>query len=203
MTAVVIFCILCVFLVVGKSLRVAVPLLQRLFLPSSVIGGVLGLIVIQCFPGLFPADITGPMSRLPGFLINVVFASLFLGMTTPGVKRIVSVAFPQICFGQVLAWGQYVLGLGLTGFVLTPLFGMNAAFGNLLEIGFEGGHGTVGGMTGVFESNCWRDGIALGYTMATAGMVIAIVIGMILVNWAHRKGHVERVLAFEELDKMQ
>ena len=203
MTAVVIFCILCVFLVVGKCLRVAVPLLQRLYLPSSVIGGVFGLILIQCFPSLFPADITGPMSRLPGFLINVVFASLFLGMTTPGVKKIVSLAFPQICFSQVLAWGQYVLGLGLTGFVLIPLFKVNPAFGNLLEIGFEGGHGTVGGMTGVFESNCWSDGIALGYTMATAGMILAIVIGMILVNWAYRKGHVERVVGFEELDKMR
>lgn len=90
-----------------------------------------------------------------------------------------------------------MLGLGLTGFILMPLFGVPPAFGNLLEIGFEGGHGTVGGMTAAFESFGWQDGIALGYTMATAGMIIAIMVGMILVNWAYRKKYVKQVVAFE------
>ena len=61
-----------------------------------------------------------------------------------GCMSAVGFNFPQLCFGQLLAWGQYVLGLGLAGFVLAPLFGVPPAFGNLLEIGFQGGHGTVG-----------------------------------------------------------
>ena len=35
--------------------------------------------------------------------------------------------------------------------VLTPLFGVPPVFGNLIEIGFEGGHGTVGGMESDLE----------------------------------------------------
>ena len=202
MTAIILFCILSLFLVVGKILRVGLPLLQKLYLPSSVIGGIAGLLVIQCLPGLIPQNIVATMSRLPGFLINIIFASLFLGMATPKVKTVFTAAFPQLCFGQILAWGQYAIGLGLTGFVLMPLFGIHPAFGNLLEIGFEGGHGTVGGMAEVFESNAWSDGIALGYTVATVGMILAIVLGMILVNWAHRKGVVREVVPFEEQDKM-
>ena len=46
MNAVVIFTILSLLLVVGKILRVRIPFLQRLYLPSSVIGGILGLVVV-------------------------------------------------------------------------------------------------------------------------------------------------------------
>ena len=203
MTAIILFCLLSLFLVVGKLLRANIPLLQRLYLPSSVIGGLVGLILLQCFPNLLPADVTKYMTKLPGFLINIVFASLFLGMVTPSVKSIIKTAFPQLCFSQILAWGQYVLGLGLAGFILTPLFGINPAFGNLLEIGFEGGHGTVGGMASTFEANNWSEGIALGYTMATVGMILAIVIGMILVNWANHKGYVSQVVPFSRQDKLR
>ena len=190
MFAVQVFCWLSLLLVVGKVLRVCVPPLQKLYLPSSVVGGIVGLIVIQLFPGLIDREIVTIAGKLPGFLINVVFASLFLGMATPKVGELVKLAFPQLCFGQILAWGQYVLGLGITGFILAPLFGVNPAFGNLVEIGFQGGHGTVGGLIPVFEHFDWRDGIALGFTVATAGMIIAIVAGMALINWATRKGYI-------------
>jgi ESS family glutamate:Na+ symporter len=190
MIAVQVFCLLSLLLLVGKLLRVGIPLLQKLYLPSSVIGGVAGLVVIQLFPGLVDRELIGIAGRIPGFLINVIFATLFLGMATPKVGEMLKLAFPQLCFGQILAWGQYVLGLGITGFVLAPLFGVPPAFGNLLEIGFQGGHGTVGGMTSVFESFDWRAGIALGYTVATAGMIIAVIVGMALINWATRKGDI-------------
>lgn len=202
MEAVLLFCLLCLFLSAGKLLRAGIPLLQRLYLPSSVIGGLAGLVILQLFPNLIPAEIRQTMSRLPGFLINIIFASLFLGVTTPKLRTVFSIAFPQLCFGQILAWGQYVIGLGLAGFVLSPLFGINPAFGNLLEIGFEGGHGTVGGMTQVFEAHHWNEGIALGYTVATAGMILAIILGMILVNWAHRRGYVTQVVPFEQQDRL-
>lgn len=202
MTAVLVFCILSLFLVLGKCLRVYIPLLQKLYLPSSIVGGAVVLIVFKCFPGLVPADVLSAIGKLPGFLINVVFAGLFLGVTAPKLSKMIAVAFPQLCFGQFIAWGQYVLGLGLTGFVLMPLFGLSPAFGNLLEIGFEGGHGTVGGMASVFEKYDWSDGIALGYTVATVGMIVAIIIGMVLVNWANRRGHVHDFMPLEEMDRL-
>lgn len=190
MIAVEVFCLLSLLLLIGKVLRVFIPALQKLYLPSAVIGGAAGLILIQLFPDSIDREIVTTAGRIPGFLINVVFASLFLGTTTPKMGEMLKLAFPQVCFGQILAWGQYVLGLGITGFVLAPLFGVHPCFGNLLEIGFQGGHGTVGGMTSVFENYNWHDGIALGYTVATAGMIIAVIAGMALINWAIRKGYV-------------
>ena len=87
--------------------------------------------------------------------------------------------------------------------MLIPLFGVNEGFGNLLEIGFQGGHGTVSGMAESFTSFGWEDGIALGYTVATVGMLLAVIVGIGLVNWAVRRGHISNVRAFADQDKMQ
>lgn len=203
MTAIIIFCFLSVLLVCGKLVRVLVPVLQRCYLPSAVIGGFIGLFILQNFPQLFPDGCIEGISKLPGFMINVVFATLFLGVVTPPIRKVVQVAFPQLCFGQILAWGQYVIGFALVGFILMPLFGVNEGFGNLLEIGFQGGHGTVSGMAESFEAFGWEDGIALGYTVATVGMLLAVIGGIMLVNWAGRRGYVKNIRNFSEQDKLQ
>ena len=198
MDAVVIFTVLSLLLVIGKILRVRIPFLQRLYLPSSVIGGILGLVVVTALGEHAPAEITGGMRAIPGFMINVIFATLFLGAATPKLGTVIRFAFPQLCLGQIIAWGQYVLGLGLAGFVFVRVFDVPAAFGNLLEIGFEGGHGTVAGMAEAFTKQGWEEGAALGFTIATVGMILGIAVGMVLVNWAYSKGIVKAVRPFNE-----
>lgn len=46
-SAVASFCWLCFLLVLGKFLRLYVWVFQKLYLPASVIGGIIGLIVLQ------------------------------------------------------------------------------------------------------------------------------------------------------------
>ena len=83
MNAVVIFITLSILLVAGKILRVQIPLLQKLYLPSSVVGGLLGLSLVSAFGGVLPDGVVDDMRQLPGFLINVIFATLFLGGGMP------------------------------------------------------------------------------------------------------------------------
>jgi ESS family glutamate:Na+ symporter len=208
-SAVAVFCALCLLLFVGNAARARLTFLQRLYLPSSVIGGLLGLLVVS-LAGSFLPDGVRPVfdahvklaRDVPGFLINVIFATLFLGKALPRMKTVVRLAFPQLCVGQIMAWGQYVVGLGLTGFVFKKLFfggsHVSELFGNLLEVGFEGGHGTVSGLEESFKTFGWAEGTALGYTMATAGMIIGIVLGMAMVQWAFRRGIVKEVVTFDE-----
>ena len=193
-----VFCILCLLLLAGKLLRVICPVFQKLYLPSSVIAGLLGLLFFTLCPNVLDPQIRATIGKVPKFLINVIFATLFLGVVTPSVKNILKTAFPQLCLGQLLAWGQYVIGLGLGGLLFAKYFGVPPAFGNLLEIGFQGGHGTVSGMSQSFADNNWAIGSDLGYTVATAGMIVGIIIGMILINWALKKGHVKNVRVFKE-----
>ena len=118
MTVVISFCGLCLLLLVGKMLRVKIKLLQKLYLPSSVIAGILGLIILTAFKGDVLPVYTAGWSKLPGFLINIVFAGLFLGVQIPGIKKVWGIAGPQLCYGQIVAWGQYLVGIGLVLLVL-------------------------------------------------------------------------------------
>ena len=86
---------LCLLLGAGFLLRVRIRLFQRLFLPSCVVGGLLGLLIIQGFAALDSlggpvqqintalTELSGPWKRLPVYLVNIVFACLFLGVKPP------------------------------------------------------------------------------------------------------------------------
>src|SRR5690554_1064685 len=190
-----------VALIAGKLTRMAIPVLQRWFIPSSIIGGLLALLVgpeilgriLPLDGGLIGQDVIDFLRTLPGFLINIVFATLFLGKTIPSVKEIIRRAGPQVAFGQTVAWGQYVFGILLTLLVLTPLFGVEPMFGALIEIGFEGGHGTAAGLGSTFAEIGWEQGQDLALAMATVGIVTGVIMGMALINWGVARGHTKFV----------
>jgi len=187
------FVCLAVLLGLGYGLRRQLRFLQRLYLPASVIAGLLGLILLQSFKSAghpLPADWTAGWSQLPGILINIVFACLFLGVEIPGFSRLWKSAGRQLAYGQIVAWGQYVVGIGLVLVFLGPIFHVNPLFGTILPVGFEGGHGTAGGLGPVFDQLNWSEGKDFALASATAGILSAILVGMALINWAVRKGHV-------------
>lgn len=186
------FCGLCLLLALGKLLRVRVRFFQRLYLPSSVIGGLLGLIVLQTCGKWISPGWTAGWTKLPGLLINVVFAALFLGVAIPKLSTVWKKAGPQLAYGQIVAWGQYVVGLGLVLAVLGPVFGVPALFGVIVPVGFEGGHGTAGGLMPTFSEIGWTEGGDYALASATAGIMSAIVVGMCLINWAARRGALPR-----------
>ncbi|MCC5809044.1 MAG: sodium:glutamate symporter [Ectothiorhodospiraceae bacterium] len=187
-------------LLVSNALRVLMPWLRRLFLPSSVVGGallllagpeVLGLFTGSPFEdgaGLFPEYVYESWAALPGLLINVVFAALFIGRPIPGLRTIWMRAGPQVVVGQTMAWGQYVVGLTLALVILVPVFGMNPMVGALIEIGFEGGHGTAAGMADTFAELGFEEGADLALGLATVGIVSGVLIGTVLINIAARRG---------------
>ncbi|RUR29060.1 sodium/glutamate symporter [Vreelandella nanhaiensis] len=192
--------IIALALVVSNALRLRITWLRKLFLPSSVIAGlillllgpdVIGRLMPTLFedsPGLFPAYVQESWAALPGLLINVVFAALFIGKAIPGLRTIWLRAGPQVVVGQTMAWGQYVVGLTLALLVLTPLFNMNPMVGALIEIGFEGGHGTAAGMADTFADLGFEEGADLALGLATVGIVAGVLIGTLMINIAARRG---------------
>ncbi|KOR29454.1 hypothetical protein TI03_02275 [Achromatium sp. WMS1] len=160
-TVVISFAGLCVLLLAGKLLRLVIKPLQYLYLPSAVIGGLLGLAIIQfgtVIPNLaVPTAWLAGWSQIPGIFINIVFAALFLGVTIPPLREIWRYSAPQLAYGQIVAWGQYVVGVGLALLLLQPLFGTSGIFGVIIPVGFEGGHGTAGGLIPTFEQMGMRE----------------------------------------------
>ncbi|WP_460194649.1 sodium/glutamate symporter [Thermosynechococcus sp. FA-CM-4201] len=195
-----------VLLLLGRIVRQRWALMRSLYMPSSVIAGVLGLILgpsvlgaiaSQIAPnsglvnGLFAEDIREVWKQSPSIFINIVFACLFLGEIIPSPREIWQKASPQVAFGQILAWGQYVVGLVLTLLVLTPVFGMDPIAGALIEITFEGGHGTAAGMADTFRELNFTAGADMALGLATVGLVSGVVFGVALINWARRTGHLQ------------
>ena len=208
------FVLLCGCLGLGHLVRTKVQALQRLYLPSCVIGGLIGLLVFRALGVLTDPGYTGLISStnlfindtltqwrtLPGLLINVVFACLFLGVTLPKFNQIWKSSATQLAYGQIVAWGQYVVALGLWVLFLAKMFpDLPAMFAGILPVGFEGGHGTAAGLGKMFAEKGWEAGQDLALSSATFGIVFAIIVGTILINWAARRGHVQHITRDHDL----
>ncbi len=186
------------FLVAGY-LTVRLPFISKVFLPASLAAGILLLIVSPQVAGVhFSEWQINPAfyefwSLLPKQLINIVFACLFLARAIPSAKKMWKMAGPQVAFGQMLAWGQYALGGLLTLLVLIPFFQARDLTAALIEISFEGGHGTVSGLTPVFNELSFVQGQELAIGLATVSLCTALISGVILVNWGRRKGHIKKI----------
>lgn len=209
------FLILGLVLLIGKWIRIRSRPLQKLFLPSSIIGGflalflgpeVLGNIITWLgygnsvlSNGIFPEEFLLVWSVLPGLFINIIFASLFLGNKLPNLRELWRIAGPQIAHGQTIAWGQYVFGILVTLLILTPFFALDPMAGALIEIGFEGGHGTAAGMAGTFEELGFAGGSDLALGLATIGLIFGVILGIILMNYAVKKGKTEIITNAREI----
>ncbi len=180
--------VLVLIILISRLLKRRLSFLQKLFIPSSLVAGLLGLFFGPQIVGLIPGEITDIWSRFPKYLIIVVFAGLFLGKKIPTLKELWRLSGPMVAFGNTLAWGQYFLGLLVTILILTPFFGVNPLAGVLIEIGFEGGHGTAAGLGPTFESLGWAEGVDVALAMATVSIFAAIISGLVLTNWRHRTG---------------
>lgn len=192
-----------VIMLIAKIIRVKWRVPQKLFIPSSIIGGALALLagpdvfgrIASLFgterfaeTGLFTGEILQVWKTLPELLISLVFAGLLMGHKLPSPRQAFRVAGPQITFGITIASGQYVVGLLLAILVLGPVFGLPAMAGTLIEIGFEGGHGTAAGMSGTFAEFDFAEGYDLALGLATVGVLSGIICGVALINWGVRSG---------------
>ena len=201
------FVIVALLILAGRWIKQRIGILQRLYLPESIIAGVLALLLgpqvlgaiftaaggegsFFAENGIFPESMRTVWSQSPGVFINIVFAALFLGEIIPQPREIWRKAAPQVAFGQTLAWGQYVIGLLTTLLVLVPIFKVSPMAGALIEIGFEGGHGTAGGMQGTFQELGFSEGGELAVGLATVGIVSGVIVGTLLANWGRKKGYV-------------
>jgi len=196
------------FLVAGKWIRIKTPVLQNLFLPSSLVAGLLALIIGPEVLGrllevdIFPSFVMDTWTALPGLMINVVFAALFIGKVMPSVGEVWKSSGPQVLLGYIISFGQYTVGLALTFFVLTPFFDINPLAGTLIEIGFVGGHGTAAGLSETFVEVGFPEGSDLAIGLATVGVLAGVLIGIALINWGMRKEKLVYPVKMEERSRL-
>ena len=192
-------------LLLGTFLRAKVKIFQKLFLPASVIGGFIGLLLGPVVMGenailKFPREYINNWTLIPGILIVPIFASVPLGMfmngdSAPAKKKSGSALSKVLITFAVFAAVssvQSAIGFG-TNLLFSAIgnSGLYRTFGYELSQGFCGGHGTAGAVGRIMEDlglDYWATAQGVATTTATIGIIGGMLSGIVFINIAARKG---------------
>ena len=190
--------IISALLLVGKFIRVKVKLIQKLFIPPSLLAGVLGLALGPNGLGWLP--LSGSMGTYAAVLIALVFGALPLSSPKFTVKEVAGRVGPMWVFAQLGMLLQWALA-GLFGLFVMKLIWpeLNDAFGVMLSTGFYGGHGTAAAIGEAFNGLGWDEAASLGMTTATVGVICAIIGGLICIKWAAKNKQTAFMSDFADL----
>lgn len=187
-----------ILLLIGKVIRVYVKQVQKLFIPPSLLAGLLGLTFGPNGLGWIPfSDNIGTYAAV---LIALVFGSLPLSSPKMSMRLISGRVGPMWAYAQVGMLMQWGLA-GLFGlFVIKQIWpDLNDAFGIMLSTGFYGGHGTAAAIGAAFDGLGWEDAFSLAMTTATVGIICAIIGGLIMIKWAARHKQTSFISDFDDL----
>ena len=190
--------LIAILLLLGQILRAKIQLIQRLFIPPSLIAGLLGLALGPNGLGWLP--FSNELGTYAAILIAIVFASLPFSSSNAPLKEVVRTAGPMWAYaqlGMLLQWGT----VGLIGIFVIKAFWpeLHDAFGVMFPTGFYGGHGTAAAIGSAFEGLNWEDARSLGMMTATLGVISAIAGGLIFIKWATRHKQTAFITDFDEL----
>jgi len=190
------------FLMLGTFLRAKVPVFQNLYLPASVIGGFIALIlgpnVLNTLP--FSEDVMAIASSLPSVLITPVFAAIPMCLS---IRKGDTNAFRKsndIIIMTFLLGGFFMFQcmLGILAAMGCRLLGINTydVMGLELAYGFNGGHGmaaSLGSALQDFGNPNWQAAQDAAMTTATVGLIGGIVLGIVIINYGIKKGYTSQV----------
>lgn len=184
-------------LLLGTFLRAKIPLLQRLFLPASVIGGTIGLLlgpnIMPQSLCVIPAEWVEIWAALPALLTAIIVSALPLSMLSKEKTNAGTAAASSIKYFLIILVTFFVqIMIGMVGSLLfSESYGVYDTFGYELMAGYNGGHNTAGVLGGyLLELGLpyWNDAQGVATTTATFGLVGGIVIGIIYLNVMVRLG---------------
>jgi ESS family glutamate:Na+ symporter len=179
---------LSLILAVGRALGARLQL--RLWgIPEALLAGLLGLLLAPGGPlPLLPPQVMQLWADLPLVLLTLVFGSLMLGKPLPKLEGLWRPVSGQVSLALVLAFGQYVVGGLAVLLVLQPWLGVSPVMACLIEVAYEGGHGSAAAMGPSYAALGFPGGQALGLAMATVGLLSSTLVGGLVVVLARSRG---------------
>lgn len=181
-------------LVVSTIIRLKVAGIRKIFIPASLLAGIIGMALGLHMLKIIPADMMSSIGALPGQLINIMFACMLLGIKkqapSKGLSHNVVAGLGWLYACSFLQVGIICL---LCVVLFIPVFNIDPMFGSVFEVGFAGGHGTAGGMVEVYNLLGWPCGGDIGKTTATIGLLAGIFGGIAIINYGVRK-HYTKIL---------
>ncbi len=195
------FIVLSIFLLVGYAIRVWVKPIRKLFLPASLLGGLLGLLLLPNGLGIIAVseEWMRDFGQLPGVLITVVITASILGIKLPTLKELAGGVGRQFMHLNTILAAQIGLGLLIGAAFIGVTY---KTFGFELFSGFVGGHGTAGLLGSSLQEmgvDWWQASQGVALTMATIGIIGGILVGIGMMQYAVRKGHIKSMPNLDSL----
>ena len=188
-TAVTDLTLLMVFLLLGFVIREIVKPLQKLFLPSALIGGAVALILGPQVLGLI--DIPESWSEMATPMINIVLTCTMFGTVlnkskiktyAGAINLVILTYFAQMIVGTLV-------GMGLSKIWPDLPYG----WGVMTVFTYWGGHGAGTSAGALFEQLGVDGMVSMGLILATLGLIVAMLAGMVVVNYGVRKGYATNI----------
>lgn len=179
---------------IAQILRSKIRIIQNLFLPAPLIAGFLGLCLGS--QGLRLLPFSAAISDYPYALIVILFGSLFIGRKSEGrFKKTLNRVEDTFLLNMAAEVGQFGMALVLGSFIFFFLFpDLDAAFALLAPAGFAGGHGYAASIGGTLtELTGWQEAVTIGQTFATIGLILGVLVGLVMINYAIKKGYTNYV----------
>ena len=181
----------------SQLLRAKLTILQTLFIPASLLAGLIGLAFGPNGLGIIP--FSSAFSQYSGVLIALVFAALPLSQEHTSAKNVGKPIREMWSFQLIVFLGQHTMAMILGLFLFVPLFATPEGFGFMLPVGFVGGHGTAAAVGDSFAKLGWDEAMALGMTSATVGILTGLFIGIALIKFGTIKGYTNYISNFVSL----
>ena len=182
--------ILVAALLVGNTVRRKVPFIKRSLMPTSLIGG-LFLLIFKLIPQFNDLVDHGFMEIITYHTLGIGFIALSLKTSKESsrssTKTIIDTGLVTGASYVLQAIIGLVITIGL--FILGDYYGIIPGAGVLLALGYGQGTGQALSFGKLYESDFgFNGGATFGLTIATAGFVVASIVGVIYMNILKKKG---------------
>jgi len=180
---------LSLMLLAGVLLRAKVGVLQRYLFPASLIGGVIGFIVINA--GWTSLD-HSIFTLMAYHLFNIGFISIGLTGTESKQSTPKTIFRGSLWFAIIFIFSiclQGMIGIGVLGVFNQFMKPIYVGLGTLVGTGFAQGPGQVVALAATWESSYQiPNAVSIGLTFSAFGFFVAALVGVPLANWGVRKG---------------
>lgn len=170
-------------LLIGVLLRAKVSVFRKMLVPASVLGGIVGVIIMNV--GL---DIGADAQQYTS-IVNELFTISFISIGLTGSsddkeqnKGAKAKSIMRGCFGMGLVWCILYALTPIIGFLIVTATGagvdMDGVYGTLIPFAFTQGPGQAAAFGAMYENYGWENAAMIGVTFAAVGFLASFLVGV-------------------------
>lgn len=172
-----------IMLCIGMLLRAKIPVFRNMLVPTSVIGGIIGVLFmnIAMEMGIDVGTDTDMYTSVVNNLFTVSFISISLTSTPKGENN----SAKNVMKGAVSMGLVWCLLYGLTPLIATGVLYLMSGFtdmlpgyGMLIQFAFCQGPGQSASFGAIFEQYGWSNAAMVAITFASIGFIVAFLVGI-------------------------